>query len=178
MTEEKKNVMAPLAEGEILDEGTDLIPFDPGELSFDKIMRRDGVAPGIAVRCSYDAATGDGPGFLARASVSQAGQDSKLPFFGKSFKMVAWTSIIRVQKKDKTTGEMLPEPRPLIRTVIECDDGAEIAFASSYIFADLQQIGMAHPDMSVKKPVECILYKGGQSDRLKDVKASAKRVIK
>ena len=164
-----------MTEGEVpnIPETTDMAAYEPQQDPFDQIAKRDGITAKLACRCSYDVSTEEGQGFLARANVSSAGEESKLPYYGKSFMMVAWTAIVRVQRKDKKTGELLPEARPLIRTVIECDDGTEIAFASSYIFSDLQAIRKP----SVAEPVECILYKGGAADRIKDVKASAKRVV-
>ncbi len=84
------------------------------------------------------------------------------------FNLTGYTMRTVTCLKD-ANGERLAEPKVLIRSTMETDDGMLIASASDYLAQDLRMIHLNHPNMSAEHPIKVMVRKGGLAHRLIDM---------
>lgn len=161
MSEEVRQVQGQLvrmtADGE-------LIP-QPEATSFDQILIQAGGRPSREVRTTYDASTVEGKQMLLRHMQSVEVKGTKDAVMNVPFKLIGATSWpVRVTKDQN--GDRLAEPKLLIRTVLETDQGELIPSSSAYVYESLQMIQDIFGKATPQNPIAVKIGKAGAADKL------------
>lgn len=159
----------------VIDSKGEITPVKDEDL-FGAVLKQQGVMGSTQVRASYDMQTEEGKAMLGRHMNSTEGKDVKANWLNKQFSLVGYTAKVVRALKD-VDGNRMPEPKLLIRTIMETLEGDLIPSSSAYVYESLEIIRMAHPNLSIAHPVMVEIYKAGQADKVKDVEASKRRVL-
>jgi hypothetical protein len=143
------------------------------------IARRDTGGMGTQIETSIDKTTKEGLIHLSRMLDADKPKNhiENDGWLGRPFKMISYTSKGVLAKKD-TNGVVYDVPRPLIRTVVETDEGDFFITSSSYVYESIKQIAAIRGVPSEQNPILVKLMKGGQALKLIQVYDEPAKKIK
>jgi hypothetical protein len=144
--------------------------------TIDDLLVRDTGSATTDVRTSIDTSTPKGRCQLGKHVDFQNPQNQKVNegWYGREFHMVAWSSRV-VGTKKGFNGEQLAAARPLLRTVVECDNGSMFSSSSAWLLRSLMEIVDECGQPSDENPILVKLGKAGAADRLFRVREQAAR---
>lgn len=98
-------------------------------------------------------------------------------WYAREFNLVSYSCRATAAKRSPD-GELYDRPRPLVRTVLEGDDGFMMVSSSPYVYQSLMQIISLRGQPSADNPIRVMLGRGGNADKLICVETTKKEVVK